>query len=738
MATFYQRDLEQNLEPAMASPGSLIEANRLGAEAKRSRGEATKSIIGAAATAWDTGKFMEMRQLETDAEQLLFNFHTTNEAASQAGKLSQQLDVEAENMITRTMADPFHDPASIGVINNLKKQAERLKAASAGGMSRESYESRVSALSKQAIAKYPGLANEIRDVVGGITGLPGAERWAATQFVRGMFSAQQGDSTAGKLAAKMEEEEIKLIASTTGKSPLDVMNARTQNPAMYNNWKQQALEVTGTVAATEAAKKQLDQVAAQGDLTADKLLPAIAPMVRGAIQGSLLPVYQNIINNDAAFLSMTQAVRSGKFDPMNFERETGMLVANLKAGADRGRQMAMQSLEDSRGAHKWSDETHKRLQKIVEDEYASYSKLFDDKNAMSAIAAVESKYFTQTTEQKEKLIRISIDGMKMYDPNTLFAYFHNRSELPQKIREDLDKLYGPVENLRSELTNAYDPERVNVFGVVQSAETKGAAVELPANPESAKHVVETLGVKALGHVKELAKTGIITDQQALTLQAMLATSNKTGGNADMIRRDFNAFKVGLAKLPPTQFNEVKAAVNDSTVEVINKIKGADLVGISIVSTGRGAVVAVPSAEAQMSGGWEKLRKNVDKDTFYAGDVKRRIEKFNKEHAPVLNNIILTRQLVEDKDGAAIAQEYATAITAKEPYQGFFSAAPIQQTSGIEELESVLATMKQEDPDLNVDYVRRAYERATPEKQREFLAKVRESRLALSDVTAVDK
>jgi len=726
---FYQEDITSNVEPAMANPSSLIESNRM-------RGEVTKSVLGAAQTAWDTKKFMEMRQLETDAEKLLFNFHTTNEAAAQAGKLSQQLDVEAEDMITRTMADPFHDPANVGVINNLKKQAERLKAASAGGMSRESYESRVSALSKQAIAKYPGLANEIRDVVGGITGLPGAERWAATQFVRGMFSAKEGGDASGKMQAKLLEEEFKLIADTVGTvTAADVMAIYNQNPTKYAALKRDALEVTGTDAATQAAKKQLDQIAVQGDLTADKLLPAIAPMVRGAIQGSLLPVYQNIINNDAAFLSMTQAVRSGKFDPMNFERETGMLVANLKAGADRGRQMAMQSLEDSRATHKWSDETHKRLQKIVEDEYASYSKLFDDKNAMSAIAAVESKYLTETAGQKEKLIRISIDGMKMYDPNTLFAYFHNRDELPPKIREDLDNLYRPVENLRSDLSNMYDPERVNVFGVVNSAETKGAAVELPANPESAKHVVETLGVKAVGHVKELAKTGVFTEAQAKVVEAMLATSNKTGGNTDILRRNFKMFKDGLSKLQPAQFDEVKAAVSNSTAEVINAIKSGDMAGVSIGYNAQGKVFAtVPQvARTVLSGG--VVDPNMP---LRQPEAARKAEEFNKKHAPVLNNIILTRQLVEDKDGAAIAQEYATAITAKEPYQGFFSAAPIQQTSGIEELEYVLATMKQEDPDLNVDYVRRAYERATPEKQREFLAKVRESRLALSDVTAVDK
>jgi hypothetical protein len=104
--------------------------------------------------------------------------------------------------------------------------------------------------------------------------------------------------------------------------------------------------------------------------------------------------------------------------------------------------------------------------------------------------------------------------------------------------------------------------------------------------------------------------------------------------------------------------------------------------------------------------------------------------------------VFGRALVTGENVSSIGKEFADVINNRQPYEGFFSlepkAAPTNTTSNTSEIDEALAIMKRDDPDLNVDYVRNAFNNAPPEKQQELLAKVRERRLALSDVTAVDK
>jgi len=64
------------------------------------------------------------------------------------------------------------------------------------------------------------------------------------------------------------------------------------------------------------------------------------------------------------------------------------------------------------------------------------------------------------------------------------------------------------------------------------------------------------------------------------------------------------------------------------------------------------------------------------------------------------------------------------------------AAPAakEEVSLNNDFETYLTEMKKVDPDTNEDFLRRAFNNATPEKKKELAAKIKEARVRMSDIS----
>jgi hypothetical protein len=131
----------------------------------------------------------ELASFEEQASGVAQEFFISNQAASVAGRQAAQLEARkpaAGGMFAEAVLGAQGDVPQQQALDTLKTydaELARLKAASEGGMTNEQYVSRVDTVTKKAIAQYPGLANQIRERVGTVTGLPYADRWAQMNYV---------------------------------------------------------------------------------------------------------------------------------------------------------------------------------------------------------------------------------------------------------------------------------------------------------------------------------------------------------------------------------------------------------------------------------------------------------------------------------------------------------------------------------------------------------------------------
>jgi hypothetical protein len=204
MAAVYAKDITQSVEPAQANVATLGKGIEARAEGARLSANATGTMLKAAGylaeqyVAYDVGK------TQAEAEQVTSEFL---DKGMQAEKAAQDMSLVAAQRdkiaATGTSYSVVPDAGTRrqAALGTYDQEIKRLKDAAAGGMSNEEYVSRVSALTRKAIAKYPGLADSIREKVGAITGLPYADRWAEMQYVKERFTKQQAD-TEGMMSLK--------------------------------------------------------------------------------------------------------------------------------------------------------------------------------------------------------------------------------------------------------------------------------------------------------------------------------------------------------------------------------------------------------------------------------------------------------------------------------------------------------------------------------------------------------
>jgi hypothetical protein len=161
------------------------------------------------------------------------------------------------------------------LMQELRKQAalgtydqeiKRLKDAAAGGMSNEEYVSRVSALTRKAIAKYPGLADSIRERVGTITGLPYADRWAEMQYVRERFTKEaKKDSEFDPMKVVLKDIEAASAPGTFGRPEQICLTLYMNNRPEYDRRIMAFNQNKALKTGVDAVAKQINGLQAQSD-----------------------------------------------------------------------------------------------------------------------------------------------------------------------------------------------------------------------------------------------------------------------------------------------------------------------------------------------------------------------------------------------------------------------------------------------------------------------------------------
>lgn len=678
----YQANVTQNVEPAMASPASLQRASEMEAGAARSRAEALGTAIGAIGTAYETKTFMDMRQLQVNSEALANEFLTSGKAAEAAGRTLPVLEdvISFDENVGPLRQEDF------AVLDGMKAEANRLREAMQGGMSNVQYETRVAELSRKYLARYPGMADKIRQVVGAATGLPGADRWAASQYVQDRFSPQKSENS----DAMIKKDIDFIIANKPDFSYEELYTMRASGDPRYYQALDQAKERAGVKALNNALQENLNT----GTFTT---VPALQDEAFNFFEGQIAEQLVNAYDAAKAqgvFNGYLDAVRKGNMSADELVAMAQGHSANMMAAIDRAYSNAKTAVTRKAVRAGLNDAQQKEMLAGLNQRYESEKLLWGDKNSLLAQALVEQKFADASLDKRLRLVQATSGLLQNMPPAAVQSYFTN----PEVLKTTNPGLYSMIDagvsaasSARGAVIDSLATPRNRVGFSIQKAAEIGE-VDLPPNATQQEirtvHEGIAMNVKSAVDIINKSPAAIgenpeLTSNMVRNTEALLKGITPQGG-AVSVAKDVDTINKALKQLQPEDFNTIKSAASQGSVTTVNNIKAVMLdierefgVMPELGVNDAGELRVLNWNYKDVTGNRQTPTTTSDIALFNAS--KEAIKRLT----PMLQNLVNTRLIVEDKPDVAtrktVSTEMATVINNRQGYNGFFTmdARPVE-------------------------------------------------------------
>jgi hypothetical protein len=277
---------------------------------------------------------------------------------------------------------------------------------------------------------------------------------------------------------------------------------------------------------------------------------------------------------------------------------------------------------------------------------------------------------------------------------------------------------------------------------VQAQQDAGAVpVDPIASPTTTRAAHQALGASAA----ELLKKTTLLPAEVNIASAAFSTSVATGANSLTLSRDYKKYGEQIAKLPEADQAVIKSNVSNSVsgavlsisdVKRVIEAKYKTTLTLGVNDAGEISVV-LPKSRATLVG------PNAAPATSNSLTTTIAAQEFMKQVKPMLNNIVYGTAMLTQKEAKAVGTEFATVINNNQPYGGFYNSSaqpvttpttPVSGTSDLDaQVKASLDRMKAESPDLNIDYVYSAYQRATPEAKKQLAEKFKSNTATMADL-----
>ena len=753
MATKFQADITQNVQPATADPSSMIRANQL-------KSSMLSQALGATEAGFKTYVGAELSAIEREAQNLpreaLQKSEDAFAAKQQLIKNNEGLQEEISFMGPRTTEEEVAFESRVG---GYLERARTLKKASEGGMDPAQYTQRVAVLTKQAIAKFPGLANEIRQSIGKATGMPYADDTAAMSYVRRMMG-EQGGGGEDKTSAKFIQQEIETVAAKTGNSPADIAALRARGDPQFETLKNKAYE-----------RVALEQQVAQADLEVkagyqeggDRLKQALSLSlnVAGAEAAFNFAEWQTNPQNAQIFSRIEQSVKAGTLGVAGQNKaELDILQLQATTTINKSYKKAEDQLLAAYRLGTVSQTDFENNKKLIEEHKKRALGMFDGENLVGT-AAILSNYRDKTIKEQTQQMELLTNTFAVFGDKTVaqrwFATLPDSRERRQ-IREDSPQLADILSQYEDAYKNSSalgasllgSAPMLAVGQIVQEAAssptpTPPIPISSTTSPATAKAALEAVKETASEVWKQLRSdnTSILTPQQVNTLSTMLNNGVEYNQPIMDIRAGLRDEAELFAKLPAKQQSVVKAAlsstIEDKSRKVVQRLNDLDSLFETKLQIGvrsDGTIGAVPPMNLLRSTvlSQGQMRRSDLYGVFNRYDVmkyrdiipgkeeefkryERAAAEFEKTDMVAVNNMVLGRAVVNGEEAAAVGKDIATALNSRATLAGFFSNTPVA-TSTDKDLDRAISISKRLDPNVNEDFLRRAWAQASPaEKQK---------------------
>ena len=717
MPSIYQADITKNVEPAKADVNTLIRASEQEAQGAKYGAEATKTMLAAANTLYKEYTKYDISST-TDkegmtADELSFEYMSRGVAADQAQKELQiaaskeasltqawgrseaefnqgSTDLMSEGGSGRSDAEQRQfevGRASVGaVLQQYSSEVERLKAASQGGMSTEEYVSRVSAISRKAIAKYPGLAEQIRQEVGTITGLTGADRWAEMQFVKNQFSNKQPAKvvTAEDLAIKDMAEASKLGTFGTQEDLFILYkNDRPVYDARMMGYKQ-TLAARTQVAAVQ---NSIAGLRSESDFSADQVRNSFVAIQQGSlaatVYGPLVMDKEKTMANVLALMAKGENITT---NAAAFKTYIDMHVVTMRSAITESHRLGTVAVNEFLANNpNVSDAKRKEL---LEDQNrmrdVNLAKYADDKGVgLMAMATIMSSYRDKSIKEQSERIDLMIKQVAATSNSSLVQAYWAGGASRERLKVSSPHFYKFMSDTETTLRVAMNsvengslvPNSLDTINtLVTASKTSGNAVTTnsttPTDTTKAVHdVVNNNAVTILGTI---VPNSTVTPTEAHQISSALATNIITGANSKTLAQDYKLLGDKIRLLPSSTQATIKANVSLHLAKAVTNI-GSLKEGIekkhnltlTLGVNDAGHMLAIRPRSILN-------RPPSRQDAVADSNIKMAIDEFNDKSRAISSNLVVGRAMMTDENLVAIAKEFATLINNRQPYPGFFS------------------------------------------------------------------
>ena len=717
MAT-YAKDITQSIEPAQANVATLGKGIEAKAEGARLSANATGTLLKAAGflaeqyVAYDVGRSMiETSEGTTEqgfttkgktpeelTQEMLDRGMRAEKAAQDLPQVMAQRDAYAVSGTSYSLqADAeTRRQAALGTYD---QEIKRLKDAAAGGMSNEEYVSRVSALTRKAIAKYPGLADSIREKVGTITGLPYADRWAEMQYVRERFTKEaKKDSEFDPMKVVLKDIEAASGPGTFGgqKDLFDLyMNNRPEYDRRIMAFNQNKALKTGV----DAVSTQISGLQAQSDLNADQLRGSFVAMFQGNlgvnVTSASVSTLENIYKPVLALMAKGENVN---VNPAAFDTQIKMHNAQMKTNIEQARVASINEI-DKYLANNPNITSSKRdqLKKDINDAADLQLRMYaDDKGVgLAAMSTIMSNYRDKSIKEQRDLINLAIQQQAAMQNNSLVMAYWAGGDQRKNLELTNKDFYNfmvkqekiLLDNTNGITSNSAGTEALRETAtVIQKSADDPAAVVAPADasPENVKAAHSAMHSSAQISLDKATRGSVLEAIEVNVISSAQATNVETGANSQILANDYKKIGDKIRLLPAEsqaiiKDNVSKAARGNvmSMLSMKEVLEAKHGVTITLGVTPTGQIVAMPTPLTKEE---QAQQKAFGLTKIPLNDVRRKepaaIDEFNNQSKAKLSNLVFGRVMLTEEDPVAVANDFATIINNKQQYNGFYSNAPV--------------------------------------------------------------
>jgi hypothetical protein len=698
----YAENITQSIEPARADVGTLGQGIQAKAEGARLSANATGTLLKAAGflaeqyVAYDVGQSM----VETEGGMTEQKFATrgkTPEGLTQemldrnmrAEKAAQDLPLVIAQRDKLAAAGTTY---SIVPDAGMRKQAalgtydqeiKRLKDAAAGGMSNEEYVSRVSALTRKAIAKYPGLADSIREKVAAITGLPYADRWAEMQHVKERFTREaKKDSEIDPMKLVMKDIER---ASNNGFGTQETLLLLKQNnDPMYDVIMQKSQELDTLASSTKAIENNIKAQTSRSDETADKDRAQFPALFNGAVTGYIAKTaVTDLETTYREHITQIGLGLTGKtLDPVALDTRIQLHNVKMKTAIASAKQGAMAKLEEHFAQNPFISDAKRNAMRedILKAEQNALSQYADDKGVgLLALSTVLVKYRDRGLKEqrdlftaiRENLIATQASPLsKMYWSNDPAMRERLKTENPNYYKWMVEQEKGIFESMANIKSITEDARELNKVAVItETSKTNPAAINVdPAtNPLTTKAAIDNVNSLANESLDKVVDGETLSSSEKINLSAAMSTNMETGANYQTLADSWKKTGDKIRRLPAEsqaiiKENVSKAARNNvmamsSLKEGLENKHGVTLM-LGVTPTGQIVAMQTPLTPKEMSAVRNGVPLSEERRKAAAKEEAAVIE-FNKQSKALLSNLVFGRVMLTEEDPVAVANDFAT-------------------------------------------------------------------------------